>query len=52
MVEDTETFPEEERKARKVIKFTDVVDDSRLNIRKNLVDDFLKSAGIENIFLF
>jgi hypothetical protein len=38
-----ETFPEE-RKARKVIKFTDIVDESRLNIRKNLADDFLKSG--------
>ncbi|MCZ7357591.1 MAG: hypothetical protein O8C66_12185 [Candidatus Methanoperedens sp.] len=37
--------PAEERKAQKVIKFTDVVDESRLNIRKNLADDFLKSGG-------
>ncbi|VVB89441.1 Uncharacterised protein [uncultured archaeon] len=37
--------PEEERKARKAIKFTDIVDESRLNIRKNLADDSLKSGG-------
>lgn len=37
--------PEEERRAQKVIKFTEVVDESRLNIRKNLADDFLKSGG-------
>jgi hypothetical protein len=44
MVVDIETFPEEGRKARKAIKFTDIVDESRLNIRKNLADDFLKSG--------
>ncbi len=37
--------PVEERKAQKVIKFTEVVDESRLNVRKNLADDFLKSGG-------
>ncbi len=37
--------PPEERKAQKVIKFTEVVDESRLNLRKNLADDFLKSGG-------
>ncbi len=37
--------PAEERKAQKIIKFTEVVDESRLNIRKNLADDFLKSGG-------
>lgn len=37
--------PPEERKAQKVLKITEVVDESRLNIRKNLADDFLKSGG-------
>lgn len=37
--------PEEERKAQKAIKFTEVVDENKLNVRKNLVDDFLKSGG-------
>ena len=37
--------PEEQRKAQKVLKFTEVVDETRLNVRKNLVDDFLKSGG-------
>lgn len=37
--------PENERKAQKVLKITEVVDDTRLNIRKNLADDFLKSGG-------
>jgi hypothetical protein len=37
--------PEDQRKAQKVIKFTEVVDESRLNIRKSLADDFLKSGG-------
>jgi hypothetical protein len=37
--------PEEEKKARKVVKFTEVVDETRLNVKKNLVDDFLKSGG-------
>ncbi len=37
--------PEEERKAQKIIKFTEIVDEKRLNVRKNLVDDFLKSGG-------
>ncbi|HLB72001.1 MAG: hypothetical protein OIN88_05560 [Candidatus Methanoperedens sp.] len=37
--------PGEMRKAQKVIKFTEVVDEARLNVRKNLVDDFLKSGG-------
>ena len=37
--------PEKERKAQKVIKFTELVDENRLNVRKNLVDDFLKSGG-------
>ncbi len=37
--------PAEERKAQKILKITEVVDESRLNIRKNLADDFLKSGG-------
>lgn len=37
--------PEEERKAKKIIKLTEVVDESRLNIKKDLADSFLKSGG-------
>lgn len=37
--------PEERRKAQKILNITEVVDESRLNIRKNLADDFLKSGG-------
>ncbi|MCZ7393433.1 MAG: hypothetical protein ABOK23_08445 [Candidatus Methanoperedens sp.] len=37
--------PPEQRRAQKILKITEVVDDSRLNIRKNLADDFLKSGG-------
>lgn len=37
--------PEHERKAQKILKITEVVDESRINIRKNLADDFLKSGG-------
>jgi len=37
--------PEDKRKAQKTIKLIDVVDENRLNIRKNLADDFLKSGG-------
>lgn len=35
----------EQRRAQKILKITEVVDDSRVNIRKNLADDFLKSGG-------
>ncbi len=37
--------PANERKAKKVLKVTEVVDENRINIRKNLADDFLKSGG-------
>lgn len=37
--------PPLERKAQKILKITEVVDESRINIRKNLADDFLKSGG-------
>ncbi len=37
--------PAHERKAQKILKITEVVDESRINIRKNLADDFLKSGG-------
>ena len=37
--------PPAQRKAQKILKITEVVDESRINIRKNLVDDFLKSGG-------
>jgi len=37
--------PPQERKAQKILKITEVVDESRINIRKNLADDFLKSGG-------
>ncbi len=33
------------RKAQKILKITEVVDESGINIRKNLADDFLKSGG-------
>jgi len=37
--------PVEERRAQKVIKLTEIVDEKRLSVRQNLVDDFLKSGG-------
>ena len=37
--------PPEQRRAQKILKITEVVDESRINIRKNLADDFLKSGG-------
>ncbi len=37
--------PPEQRKAQKILKITEIVDESRINIRKNLADDFLKSGG-------
>ncbi len=35
----------ESGKAQKILKITEVVDESRINIRKNLADDLLKSGG-------
>jgi len=37
--------PAGERKTQKILKITEVVDESRINVRKNLADDFLKSGG-------
>ncbi|HIH44537.1 MAG TPA: hypothetical protein HA257_05525 [Candidatus Methanoperedenaceae archaeon] len=37
--------PPDRRKARKVIKATGIIDESRLSIKKDLADSFLKSGG-------
>jgi len=37
--------PPKERRTQKIIKMIDVVDEARINLRKNLADEFLKSGG-------
>ena len=37
--------PDDERSAQKILKLTEEVTDKRLDMRKNLADDFLRSGG-------